>query len=208
MYPPAGEGSRHRDDYNVSQEVHDHRHYYYQDSAVLQSPSSSAPDAHHYHLNRMENQMPQFNSHSEGQMLSYTAPRQYSSISSVRIPTLETSHLHPNDTYSPHSDLHVRHSPPTTYPAAPGRPPGFPSALDTSESSLHNANYGLLASASTTDASTDSDKWEAPASDSARSLTQPTRKRRTKEKIALAPDQPPTTQGKPRSRVYVACLQW
>lgn len=35
-----------------------------------------------------------------------------------------------------------------------------------------------------------------------------TRKRRPKPKIQLAPDQPPTTQGKPRARVYLACLQW
>jgi hypothetical protein len=32
--------------------------------------------------------------------------------------------------------------------------------------------------------------------------------RREKPRIELAPDQPPTTQGKPRARVYVACLQW
>jgi hypothetical protein len=32
--------------------------------------------------------------------------------------------------------------------------------------------------------------------------------RREKPRIDLAPDQPPTTQGKPRERVYVACLQW
>lgn len=32
--------------------------------------------------------------------------------------------------------------------------------------------------------------------------------RREKTRIALAPDQPLTTQGKPRARVYVACLQW
>lgn len=32
--------------------------------------------------------------------------------------------------------------------------------------------------------------------------------RREKPKIALAPDQPPTTQGRPRARVYVACIQW
>ncbi|KAF8237173.1 hypothetical protein L208DRAFT_1248652 [Tricholoma matsutake] len=31
--------------------------------------------------------------------------------------------------------------------------------------------------------------------------------RREKPRIDLAPDQPPTTQGKPRERVYVACLQ-
>ena len=33
-------------------------------------------------------------------------------------------------------------------------------------------------------------------------------KRREKPKIELAPDQPLTTQGKPRARVYVACIQW
>lgn len=34
------------------------------------------------------------------------------------------------------------------------------------------------------------------------------KKRREKPRIELAPDQPPTTQGKPRARVYVACIQW
>lgn len=34
------------------------------------------------------------------------------------------------------------------------------------------------------------------------------RARKEKPYIALAPDQPPTTQGKPRTRVFVACLQW
>lgn len=32
--------------------------------------------------------------------------------------------------------------------------------------------------------------------------------RRDKNRIELAPDQPLTTQGKPRTRVYVACVQW
>jgi hypothetical protein len=36
----------------------------------------------------------------------------------------------------------------------------------------------------------------------------PRKPRRPKPRINLAPDQPPTTQGKPRARVYVACLQW
>ena len=36
----------------------------------------------------------------------------------------------------------------------------------------------------------------------------PRRNRREKARIELAPDQPPTTQGKPRARVYVACVQW
>ena len=34
------------------------------------------------------------------------------------------------------------------------------------------------------------------------------KKTRERVRIALAPDQPPTTQGKERERVYVACQQW
>ena len=34
------------------------------------------------------------------------------------------------------------------------------------------------------------------------------RSRREKPRLELAPDQPLTTQGKPRTRVYVACVQW
>lgn len=38
--------------------------------------------------------------------------------------------------------------------------------------------------------------------------SKPSAKRREKPRIELAPDQPLTTQGKPRARVYVACVQW
>jgi hypothetical protein len=41
-----------------------------------------------------------------------------------------------------------------------------------------------------------------PVSDQTRKL------RRDKPQINLAPDQPPTTQGRRRARVFVACLQW
>ena len=34
------------------------------------------------------------------------------------------------------------------------------------------------------------------------------RSRRDKPRLELAPDQPLTTQGKQRTRVYVACVQW
>ena len=34
------------------------------------------------------------------------------------------------------------------------------------------------------------------------------RPRKDKPRIGLAPDQPPTTQGRPRARVFVACVQW
>ncbi|RDB17928.1 hypothetical protein Hypma_000681 [Hypsizygus marmoreus] len=45
------------------------------------------------------------------------------------------------------------------------------------------------------------DRDASPAS------ARPRKPRREKPRIELAPDQPPTTQGKPRARVYVACLQ-
>lgn len=40
------------------------------------------------------------------------------------------------------------------------------------------------------------------------SPTQPRKARKEKLRIGLAPDQPPTTQGRPRARVFVACVQW
>lgn len=51
----------------------------------------------------------------------------------------------------------------------------------------------------------------SPVSDNSQqaySLSRPSSKRREKPRIALSPDQPLTTQGRPRARVYVACVQW
>src|SRR5579863_9360587 len=40
------------------------------------------------------------------------------------------------------------------------------------------------------------------------SSSQSQKARKEKQRIELAPDQPPTTQGRPRARVFVACIQW
>ena len=57
---------------------------------------------------------------------------------------------------------------------------------------------------STSELSDYSELWfAAPAPENSKP-----RKPRLKPRIELAPDQPPTTQGKSRARVYVACLQW
>ncbi|KAF8172009.1 hypothetical protein K438DRAFT_1729122 [Mycena galopus ATCC 62051] len=56
-------------------------------------------------------------------------------------------------------------------------------------------------SASSVDANADSEAWSPTQS------AKPRKSRREKPRIELAPDQPPTTQGKPRARVYVACIQ-
>ncbi|KAJ3808453.1 hypothetical protein F5876DRAFT_90017 [Lentinula aff. lateritia] len=63
------------------------------------------------------------------------------------------------------------------------------------------SNHTQLATAST------SHSWPTTEGGST-NVDHPKKKsRREKPKIALAPDQPPTTQGRPRARVYVACIQ-
>lgn len=66
----------------------------------------------------------------------------------------------------------------------------------------HSAPIG-----STSEHSGDSEFWLGGAPLPSPENSKP-RKPRLKPRIELAPDQPPTTQGKPRARVYVACLQW
>ena len=62
---------------------------------------------------------------------------------------------------------------------------GNDQSMDETEASVENGNIGP-----------------------SRSKKQRTTKVRERIRIALAPDQPPTTQGKQRERVYVACQQW
>jgi len=69
-------------------------------------------------------------------------------------------------------------------------------------------NYHVPSSAATSSSNED---WTAIAKESppAHSAEPSKRKpRREKPRIPLASDQPYTTQGKPRARVYVACQQW
>jgi hypothetical protein len=67
----------------------------------------------------------------------------------------------------------------------------------------------MTASPSTHSSPGSTGAWKMPAEKSAAEPVQRPRKaRREKPRIELAPDQPPTTQGKPRARVYVACIQW
>ncbi|KAF8630832.1 hypothetical protein AX17_005191 [Amanita inopinata Kibby_2008] len=65
----------------------------------------------------------------------------------------------------------------------------------------------LSSTAATTSQHTiESDDWNAVTKDSLLPVKH-RKPRRVKPRIELAPDQPPTTQGKPRARVYVACVQ-
>jgi hypothetical protein len=54
----------------------------------------------------------------------------------------------------------------------------------------------------------DSPHIALPSSNSTSNQPQPRRSRKEKFRIELAPNQPPTSQGRPRARVFVACVQW
>uniref|UniRef100_A0A8H7XLV5 Zn(2)-C6 fungal-type domain-containing protein n=1 Tax=Psilocybe cubensis TaxID=181762 RepID=A0A8H7XLV5_PSICU len=81
--------------------------------------------------------------------------------------------------------------------------------LDTYSHSASHFTHGT-SSAMTGPASEhsgDSEFWPNIGSQASHVEPKPKKARREKPRIELAPDQPPTTQGKPRARVYVACLQ-
>jgi hypothetical protein len=83
--------------------------------------------------------------------------------------------------------------------------------LSPSSSSTTSTNLSppsLIAFTDVLDASTRSQPLpDSPdlANSSSNQLRKP---RKEKQQIELAPDQPPTTQGRPRTRVFVACVQW
>ena len=132
------------------------------------------------------------------------------------------------------TSYHPEYSFPTDFPhldSARGNEPSILSQLDMSyddqdwDSAVRN-DFNLMPypdSSSTTSPSSMATSTEGPRSCSpplplSDSLVpgvvhtaspQPqTRKPKDKPRIDLAPDQPPTTEGRPRARVFVACLQW
>jgi hypothetical protein len=68
----------------------------------------------------------------------------------------------------------------------------------------------VTTSPSTHSSTSSSEAWKMPPPEveQPEPTPRPRKPRREKPRIELAPDQPPTTQGKPRARVYVACIQW
>ncbi|PPQ77466.1 hypothetical protein CVT25_011336 [Psilocybe cyanescens] len=123
------------------------------------------------------------------------------------------------------SDLHMPpgHSYPEHHYAADSSLPRLPntgsskrnsgqSMLDTYSHAGSHSNFAHEPSSAITgpasEHSGESEFWPNIASAAFQSEPKTKKARREKPRIELAPDQPPTTQGKPRARVYVACLQW
>ncbi|KIM89129.1 hypothetical protein PILCRDRAFT_212993 [Piloderma croceum F 1598] len=108
----------------------------------------------------------------------------------------------------------LNHHTHTTLPSLPQLiTANLDSAVDTSMLMSSNMGHAPEPNSATTSSSTESTHRQSePWSDSAREsqndhIPRARKPRREKPRIELAPDQPPTTQGKPRSRVYVACVQ-
>jgi hypothetical protein len=135
----------------------------------------------------------------------YNNSRQYSAASNLPV---TNSPYTPQYTYD--SPLNHGYSNSTAYTAADYPTQEFPEVIPSlsrrRDSQVISVPPKSTPSTHTPAAASTSDSWTPP---SIQPVDLPKKKsRREKPKIALAPDQPPTTQGKPRARVYVACLQW
>jgi hypothetical protein len=98
---------------------------------------------------------------------------------------------------------------PRTTDQSQARRTDVPLLIDTYNLGAANQSTSHLSENGTSSAhSGEGDSWAPSAKEPSPASARPRRPRREKPRIDLAPDQPPTTQGKPRARVYVACLQW
>ncbi|KAH7928462.1 hypothetical protein BV22DRAFT_1030769 [Leucogyrophana mollusca] len=96
-----------------------------------------------------------------------------------------------------------RHDPYYAPPRAQVLTSTMSTQLDPSLMLGQNAEFFTDASPTTAESSSS----QSPAAGDEDSASRSRKSRREKPRIELAPDQPLTTQGKPRARVYVACVQ-
>ncbi|KAH8825215.1 hypothetical protein DL96DRAFT_1612328 [Flagelloscypha sp. PMI_526] len=120
--------------------------------------------------------------------------RQIAAASGQPLPTTVDHNIDP-------AISNYRHDPNATHYLPPGYASLFPGPPP-------SAGLPETAAVEAPDGEDDSNKPEDPTAVDGDWKPKPSRKpRREKPRIELAADQPPTTQGKPRARVYVACAQ-
>ncbi len=225
-----GEPSRSRDDPDAPT-YRPMSSYYYSNADIVEH--SHAPDTRNFRVKHMgSRQVQEYSDHMDGhldgprQMLSFNGHRQYPVVSDVRLASSSSPFSLPGDgphsyytTVSSHSEYSSNiDDQPNLVPASAtvprSRRVNFSTTVDTSVSDLQRISYGYMPmpeSAITDRSYESSDTWSPQAADvppPTPEQLKPRKPRREKPRIALAPDQPPTTQGKPRARVYVACIQW
>ncbi|KIY72469.1 hypothetical protein CYLTODRAFT_37194 [Cylindrobasidium torrendii FP15055 ss-10] len=177
--------------------------------------SSSAPESVSYRTDRTAaytRTLPDPRGHDQDYRLNHSRP--YGQVSDVRTSDHSGSS---SDVYSPEATY-----PPDRLPSPGDANRGRRMNLAALETGTAHHGRGIryqpeLLSAHT-DTSAGAEPWPSnsvlpsarpsPSDEATTDDRSNSRKgRRSKEKIELAPDQPPTTQGKPRARVYVACVQ-
>ncbi|KAK0487403.1 hypothetical protein IW261DRAFT_1447708 [Armillaria novae-zelandiae] len=222
-----GEPSRSRDDPDAPT-YRPMSSYYYSSADIVEH--SHTPDTRNFRVKHMgSRQVQEYNDHMDGhldgprQMLSFNGHRQYPVVSDTRLASSSSPFSLPGDaSHSYYTTSHSEYSsnindPPNLVPASAtvprSRRVNFSTTVDTSVSDLQRISYGYMPmpeSAITDRSYESSDAWSPQAADAPPPTPEqmkPRKPRREKPRIALAPDQPPTTQGKPRARVYVACIQ-
>lgn len=143
--------------------------------------------------------------HSHGYTDAYTDPRY-----------LSEPHNSPNTVFSQSYNRGGNNSSQYVYPksvdtsvASHSRRGDIPLMIDTYNIGVGYAQPSPLTSGvSSSELPKSAGYWSEAEKDNSPQPTRTRKPRREKPRIDLAPDQPPTTQGKPRERVYVACLQW
>jgi hypothetical protein len=133
----------------------------------------------------------------------YSSPASYSSRSPPEHFDTSPSQYHasyPNDQHLPREENHVQYSSSSHNIEARTSLPHSPEDISIPTPSLSHPP-----------SATEAPTLAAPSRTEPKVLSanpRPRKTRREKPHIQLASDQPPTTQGKPRARVYVACIQW
>ncbi|KAF8644423.1 hypothetical protein AX16_008483 [Volvariella volvacea WC 439] len=162
-----------------STRFHSFQGLYPDDSHVMQQGSSNTEASGHLHTAQ---KYPSYSQSHQEHPLAPQLPRQGMTSHSVSLPP-------PAFSSTPHFE---RGNAPTALNTI-----AMPSLLPTGSS-----EHSPVVASSSTDGDAQPHDLQPPPT------TRAKKPRKPKPRIELAPDQPPTTQGRPRARVYVACIQW
>jgi len=178
--------SSHNDHHHLSQDLEPHSNWNHLPYALEQTVNP-APERDHIHRFAPSHQHPHDTYHrADETRASMSSFIQVDNPFSAGAQLEHNLVIPPNANYISRQRLTVEPPSPSPYP------------LHTPQSSTHSLSEHTQTQT----------PRQTPAEDEPSATSQQKKSRRAKPHIDLAPDQPLTTQGKPRARVYVACIQW
>lgn len=193
---------RPRSDSHPSQPPFPNQDFYH--TGTSSGNAGSLPSAYHANNGRQDY-------YSTSYRQSERLPGPYSSqLNHAEEPTPSSSHLVDSQSYDQDRNEFSREPQyPRTTDQSQTRRADTPLMIDTYNLGLAYQSTSHLSETNTSSThSGEVGSWTPLTKEPSPASARPRRARREKPRIDLAPDQPPTTQGKPRARVYVACLQW